>query len=320
MYFSSLPEAYAPIGAPLRYALAEASAAETLVRIRTADNRLLGTKRFVGRRDIAFDIAPYLRSDLRFTPQTGPSGVEAAADRARTIVVEAESYDEGCRSAARTFLAADRARAAPSLLTALPPARLLAPDETDELTLLAAAPMRITVTAERRDTLLTESYAVPAAGLFRFRLSAADFPEAERLTVDLGPCGSVVYTVMPAPDGAQRIAWRSRCGSIEHYTFPVVQRVERSVSKQRARSGEGLLVAAAEAEECVELHSAYETAGMAAALAELVEARQVWWLDTGGYRPIDVVTERAELHRCGTMRSLALTVRSTRPSEPLWNC
>lgn len=318
MYFSSIPEAYAPIGAPLRYALSEASAEETVVRIRTAAGELLGTKRFVGSSEPSFDIAPYLRSWLRFAPERGSTGFAAALDRCCTVVVEAESGTGSCRSAARTLLAADRTPTAPSLLTALPATRLLAPDEEDEVTLLAAAPMRITVTAEPQHTLVG-SFLLPAAGLYRFRLAAADFPAAEQLTVDAEGCGTLRYTLLPAPDGAQRIAWRSRCGSIEHYTFPVVQQCCRSVSKSRSCGAEGLQARTVTDERSLLLRSAYEVGAVIDALSELLSAEQVWRVDAGGYHPVDVLTERAE-YGGGELRTLTLTLRSTLPNERPWSC
>ena len=320
MHFSSIPEAYAPVGAPLRYTLAGGSAAQTVVRILAAGERLLGSKRFTEPHPISFDIAPYLRAALRFVPRAGRTGILAADDRVVKVVVEATNGAESVRSLARSFTAAEQPVERPALLTTMPTNRLIAPDGCDELTLLAAAPQLITVTAEQGDTVAAESYAVPASGFYRFRLAAADFPEAERLTVDLGPCGSVGYTVLPAPEGAQTVAWRSRAGSLEHYTFPVVQRVGLSVAKRRACGADGVVAHAVSREELVELQAAYETPAVCAGLADLLAAEQAWWVDASGYRPIDIVTEQSELHRHGSMRAPVITVRSTLQNEPLWSC
>ena len=319
MYFSSLPEAYAPVGAPLRYALTGGTSDETLVRIFADGDRLLGTKRFTEPQPVGFDIGPCVRGALRFAPEAGPTGVLPADERVLTVVVEAENGAECIRSVARTFTAGDRPAAAPALLTTLPPNRLIAPDGCDELTLLAAGPMQITVEADNSG--VPRRYAVASAGVHRFRLSAADFPGAAQLTVGLGPCGTVRYTVLPPPDGAQCVAWRSRAGSLEHYTFPVVQRVGRRVVRQRACDAEGQIVVHGLAGgEQVELRGACETASVLAGLAGLLDAPEVWWLDASGYRPVDVLTEQAELHRYGALRALTITVRSTRPDEPLWSC
>ena len=321
MYFSSIPEAYAPVGAQLRYTLTGGSTDETVVRILADGDRLLGTKRFTEPHPISFDAAPYLRNAFRFTPQRGRSGVFTAADRLLNVVVEASCGGETIRSLARPCVAADCPFARPSLLTVMPANRLLTPDGCDELTLFATGPLRITVTAEQGDTLSAESYAVPTAGLYGFRVAAADFAGAERLTVDLGACGSVSYTVLPAPDGARTVAWRSRAGSIEHYTFPVVQRVERRIAKRRACGAEGLLTHAVTHEERVELQAAYEVPEVCAALADLLAAEQVWWLDEAAlYRPIDVLTEQCELHRHGSMRAPVITVRSTLQHDSPWSC
>jgi len=90
-----------------------------------------------------------------------------------------------------------------------------------------------------------------------FRLDTRDFPEAETLTVDAGACGSVAYTVISAPTGARRLAWRSSAGGIEHYTFPVEKSESVETIRQRAYGAEGHLVARTRAERRTVLVSAY---------------------------------------------------------------
>lgn len=320
MLFSSLPEPFAPVGGPLRYSLADASADRTDLRILDADGRLLGTKRFVGRTDITVDIAPYLRPLFRFDPSTGPTGAVSAADRLLTIVVEAHSATETCRTPARPFIAADRPVTTSRWLTTLPANRLIAPDGYDELTLCTDAPLDIAVTAARRNASSTTIHALPAAGLWRFRVAAADFPDAERLTIDGGPCGAIRYTLLPPPEGAHTVAWRSRLGSIERYTFPVVRRVTRQATKCRGSGTEGIVVGAIAQEERIELQAALETAEMTAALAELATAREAWWIEGGEALPIDVLTDSCEAYRYDGMGAPAFVIRSTRPDRPLWSC
>ncbi len=74
MQFTQIPNPYAPLGGPLTYAV-EADAT-TDFDVRIIDNtltELYGAKRFSNVTSAEFDIAPYLRRALRFTPVAGAS-------------------------------------------------------------------------------------------------------------------------------------------------------------------------------------------------------------------------------------------------------
>ncbi len=320
MTFTSVPALFSPIGAPLLYTLADADAAGTELHILDADGGRLGTKRIVGRTDPTVDIALYLRAVLRFDPSEGPTGALPAADRTVTVRVEAETASEACCTDLRTYVAGDRPLAASALLTTLPPNRLIAPDGFDELTLFASVPLQVIVTAHRRDGTEQRFYPLATRGLWRFRLAAADFPDAERLTVDAGPCGTLRYTVLPPPDGARTLAWRTRAGSVERYTFPVVQRVTRSVTRLRGRDAAGTVCGEARTEERILLQAAVEPNDVAAALAELPAACEVWLTGGGEARPVDVVTESADLYRHACRCAPLFEIRSISPDRPLWSC
>ena len=109
-----------------------------------------------------------------------------------------------------------------ALLTSMPLVRLISHGESDELTLFSDEAVTVTVTAQSGTTTTAESYRTATGGLHVFRLDTRDFPEAETLTVDAGACGSVAYTVISAPTGARRLAWRSSAGGIEHYTLSLI--------------------------------------------------------------------------------------------------
>lgn len=320
MYFSSIPEAFAPIGAPLRYTLTGATANVLDLRIYTADGQLLGTKRFLGQNTITCDIAPYLRAVLHLHPQPAHTGFIDSSDRSLTVYVEAVADTEQLRSDLRTFLPSAQPTITPSLLTALPTERLLAPSECDFLTLRLEQPIQIVVTAIDPAGRRTEHrYPTPDTGCVVFAVAADDFPTAEQLTLDLGPCGTLHYALLPRPEGAVRLAWLSRSGAIEHYTFPLVQRVERVVNRQRSYSREGWQGHVEQSEERLTLHSAYECEVMMRALGDLLSAEQLWMATAAGYHPVDLLTERAEMHRHGTLRMLAIEIRSTLKNDLLWS-
>lgn len=322
MHFSTLPPAYAPIGQPLICTLSEISASTVDVRIRLSSGTLLGTKRFVKTGSASFDIAPYLRGVLRFTPPTeDATGVVAAIDRQLMVYLEAESDEELITSAPFILRPATPTENPTALLTTLPTERLLAPDESDELLFLSRTPQPLNIVVTERDGSVTvQSHIVPGSGLFRFTLRGADFTDADHILIDGGPTGSIHYTMLPAPEDGCRIAWLSERGSLEQYTFPLVERVACRVTKNRSYGAEGYTVQRAESEEQLHLRSALEGDEMLSALRGLLSAEQVWMRTTEGFVPVDVLNEEADIHRHGILSSLALTIRPTLKNTTLWSC
>ena len=271
--------------------------------------------------EAGFDIAPYLRRRVQFVPATGGTGFHPAAGRTVTVHVEAAATGGAVEavSPARTFRPGAEAAEAPCLLTSMPLRRLIPEGACDELTLLTDGPCTVTVTAMAGDTAAAESYRAAEAGLHIFRLDLRDFPDAETLTVDAGACGTVVYTVIPARQEAVRLAWRSRAGSVEHYSFPVLQtEVIRSV-RQQAYGPDGRTAATAETDRETVLVSAYEGRQVLEALAELTSAPEVWIADGDSYTPVDIASDEAVVQRHGTLSCLEIAVRPKRKTRTSWN-
>ena len=326
MLFTRIPQQYAPLGGELRYAVSQETAGNIDIRIVDAaagsaagigaavspggadragtrgpvgdGSALLGAKRFAAVAEAAFDAAPYLRRRLHFTPATGRTGFYPAP--------------------ARTFLPGD-APGTPGLRTSMPLVRLIPEDACDELTLLTDGPCIVTVTAEAGDTATAESYRASEAGLHLFRLDMRDFPGAERVTVDAGTCGTVVYSVTPAVQGQVRLAWRSSAGSVEHYTFPIVRTTTVRTERREAEGPQGRVVAAAETDREIVLVSAYETRSMLEPLAELTATAAAWIVTEKRYIPVDIATEEAVVQRRGTLSCLEIAIRPKRKKHAAWN-
>lgn len=201
----------------------------------------------------------------------------------------------------------------------MPLVRLIPEDACDELTLLTDGPCIVTVTAEAGDTATAESYRVSEAGLHLFRLDMRDFPGAERVTVDAGTCGTVVYSVTPAVQGQVRLAWRSSAGSVEHYTFPIVRTTTVRTERREAEGPQGRVVAAAETDREIVLVSAYETRSMLEPLAELTATAAAWIVTEKCYIPVDIATEEAVVQRRGTLSCLEIAIRPKRKKHAAWN-
>lgn len=322
MHFSTLPPAYAPIGQPLICTLSEISTETVDVRILLSSGVLLGTKRFVNAVSVSFDLAPYLRGQLRITPSAKEAtGVVVATDRQLMLYLEAESASEQITSAPFIVRPALQTETPTALLTTLPTERLLSPDESDELLFVSHTPQPLKVVVRGRDgSVRIDSHIIPGSGLFRFTLRGADFADADQILIDGSPTGSIRYTMIPAPEEACRLAWISERGSLEKYTFPLVERVTCRVTKNRSYGAEGYAVQRTESEEQIHLRSALEGDEMLSALRGLLSAEQVWMRTAEGFVPVDLLSEEADIHRHGILSSLSLTIRPTRKNTTLWSC
>lgn len=329
MTFTQIPQLYAPLGSELRYTVTAAEAGTIDLRIIDAGSAtLIGARRFAGGATASFDAAPCLRRAIRFRPVTGSTGFHAAEGRSIAAVVEAGMTPAGetdpansqtATSPERIFLPCRSVITAPALLTAMPPARLISPGESDELTLLSDQACVVTVTAQAGESTSAESYRTRSGGVLVFRLDTRDFPGAETLTVEAGECGTVVYTVVPALSGGRRLAWRSSAGGIEHYTFPIEKSTTAESTKTRAYGTEGHLTAASRTQWRTTLVSAYETRTVIEVLAEITASPQVWLAEDDAYTPVDVITSTAVVHRHGAVSCLEIEIRPKRQPPMPWN-
>lgn len=343
MQFTQIPQQHAPLGGELRYGVGHDAATTIGIRIAdAADHTLLGAKRFAEVSDVSFDIAPYLRSALRFVPTVGQTGPRPADGRTVTAVVTAaeerlsaadgttdgatDGTTDGAGSGtppavatapARTFLPAAEPVEAPALLTSMPLRRLIAAGEGDELTFFTAGTQQVTVVAEAGYGTLEEVYTLAGAGLHLFRVDTSNYLPLRRLTVDAGACGTVVYEVVARPEGAVRLAWRSRAGSVEHYTFPVEVSVLCETAKRRAYGPEGH-VAVATSDRSLVLRSAYERREVLEALAELNASPEVWRVGAH-YEPVDVAGGQRAEFRCGALGCFEVAIRPKQSIPQPWN-
>ncbi|MDE7305274.1 MAG: hypothetical protein K2N04_05100 [Alistipes sp.] len=317
--FKTTPPDYSPTWRRAECRVASDPAQTIDIALRhTLTGELLGTRRFVNITEAAFDVSPIIRRTIRFAPQPAPTGYVSAVDRKIPVTVTAALTDDPSqktRSPTRVYFAGADTPAMLSLLTTMPTERLIAPGEWDEATLLFDLPPKTTVTAQGPAGTVVRTYAPASSGLQLFRLDTSDFPGAERITVEFDTCGKVEYTVVPAVQGARRIAWHTRAGSIEHYTFPIEPTASVETQKTRIRSFEGPEVVSADQEQRLRLRSAYETRTMLEALAEILVAPEVWIVDSSGYRKVDVLSDRAVVHRHGTLSCLEIEIRLCRTTD-----
>ena len=115
---------------------------------------------------------------------------------------------------------------------------------------------------------------------------------------------------VPKRDEGCRIAWRSRAGSIEHYTFPVVKSVVQKIRKEQVLTDDaGYEDISIRDERTTTLASAFEPAAVIEALAEIAASPQVWKIDGDKYEEVDILTREQTIGRHGSLGCIEISLR-----------
>ena len=234
MTFTSLPEMFSSVFGPLAYTFSNAAETELFLEIlSTRDGSRIGSKRFYNTPTGTLNIAPMVRKNIRFVPSSGMTGFCNSESRSASVqLAVGTTYSE-----VRTFVAAHDSVKPSRILTTMPSHRIIAYGESDEITCCIPGQHTVTVTSDITAEALTYN-AIGGEELTLFRLNTRSFlPSVGTITVRIATAGQTVaeigYTVVPKCDEGCRIAWRSRAGSIEHYTFPVVKSVVQKIRKEQ---------------------------------------------------------------------------------------
>ncbi len=322
-HFIKLPPEGASVFGALCYVFEPQQTAQTLdVKILDAtQNTTLGRLRFYNTQHLECDISPYLLAlaDCSPLPPISPTGVYPATDREINIELRVTyntlpdtpgqpSVFHEERSPRRRFVFARQRLAGNEIRSSLPSQRLAGFSDSEEILFHNLSPIRITLTATGRKPMPIRTFEVREAGQHIFCLNCSEYPDAEKITVEIEKAGRIEYTMIRRPRGSVRMAWTSRYGSVEHYTFPVVQEIDRHRVKNAARS-----------EVRCTLRSAFENRAMMEGLSEIISSAGVWMLDKGTLRTVDILTDTLKIHEHGSL-SVADIVICTPQNDPLrWN-
>ncbi len=286
-------------------------------------NQLLFTKRFSRTNCGEINVAPLLRSLVRWEPETRETGFEGAAGRELRIRVVVEDAVATC-TVVPTLPDVEHPDV---LFTTLPTSRVLVRGESEELFLAGSvgrAELLLYTPWEKKHSL----YRAPMGSDMRlFHLNSSEWPEgvchAELRIFNLvgQEQATIHYTLIEPTKESLRVAWVSSLGSIEHYTFPVVDEVmlldqqealtlaDGSCRRLKARYGWRQ-----------RLTSAYEQREVIGALAEITTSPQIWWVDDRGlYHPVSALPEPLTVARRGTISTLQLTLCSPVKQLSLWS-
>lgn len=322
MRFTTTPKNGASLYGPLIYEFGDEAAPRDL-NIEITDAQTLETiarKCLYNTSSGAIDIAPLLRRRLSWSPGRAPLGFSSAHERAPRIEVKVEGV-----SVVRYFLPCAEPPTQPLLLSTQPQNRLLCRGEDVELLLdrdlLYVEVERFLPTGSIVEEYISELTDSPV--LFRFTTQDME-PEVERLEVRLHSTtqeARIGYTLTnPIPAGV-RVAWVGRGGSIEHYTFPILEQLSEEQERETltmADASEQLLES--RYRESWHLLSAYETPERARALVELGSAPALWICTAQGeYIPVEVLPREQKILCQGLLTALRFTLRKPLKTIKRWS-
>ncbi len=324
MNYTTIPDQYASMRGELVYAFSGAAGPDAVLQLHDErSGQLLGSKALYGATQGQLNLGPLVRSHFDPVPSTGSSGFYPGISR----TIRAYATVDGVASAVRTFTAADRTLTPPEVATTLPLHRLIAYGESEEITCCLPVAYRIEVAGNTMMRPVSYDYTpADAVGeLSVFRLDTTDLPAETthftvRIVADDREVTRIEYTLTPHCAGGYRLAWLSRAGSIEHYTFPVVRRRTIQVTKESFEGiaggrRDGVIVC----EEQVTLRSAYEPAAVIAALAEIVASPRVWRVEGELYEEVAVRPAEQTVQQYGSLRCVELTIVPKPKTRERWS-
>ncbi len=297
--FINIPEDYSSMWGELTYHFTISEPRNLLVEIINGkDDSIIAVKKFYSCAEIKFNIAHIIRQNILPEPTSGETGFSIADLGFINVYVRIDSIV----SESRTFiLAHERPSTFPTLLTTMPEGRVLHPSESDSLLLITDLGNRSTarLTAVARDTSTHNNYTADYYTLSRnaefhtFTVNADEFNtdyQSIEVTITTADQGrrEIYYTLTPPnlKQNGYRVAWLSKEGSIESYTFPLISNVTQLSNGKIGRS----------------LRSAYGTIKEVEALSEVIHSPRVWHInDDGSKEAINVTTTQYPKIREGTL-------------------
>ena len=207
----------------------------------------------------------------------------------------------------------ESASALPSLHSAMPRSRSISYGETDELLLLGnkGADYEVTITADTGEALYFD-YLSPA-GAAILCISTEDFgTDPHSLEVDIHcdgvSLGLLHYRLRPRYNSSARVAWLSRKGSIEYYTFLVTSKALLTSQKSCIETLKGRHLVASSSECEMTLVSRYEPRETIQALAEMVCSSMVWLEIDDGWAEVVITSTNVEYNLFGEPDNLRVNL------------
>ncbi len=308
--FESIPANFSSLFSELNYTFVTSESRDITLSICDAHSQqLCGSKRVYGSCTATVNIAPIIREYALPVVAKSQSGFTESYNAGVIAVVVEEEQGESAES--RTFLLARGCTQEGEILTTLPMDRTIVSGESDMITIRcqqgASLTARVSYYAYQGDeSILVQSFQIDdvesGVAIFNFlmddQLSSVELEsvrvEFEQVDSDgvSSELGRINYIVIDPPQTPLRLAWISSAGSIEHYTFPKIDKIIRGVDAKLQLS----------------ISSALETSAVRRTLSEILCSQRVW-LDRGdSYEQVGVVSTTIEIAKVRELERMSIVI------------
>lgn len=211
----------------------------------------------------------------------------------------------------------------PTLITSLPRNRRIARGENDTILFASEQGKSISanIVANTGEMLYLECQPSSELTLLTLSLEAFDTtPTSLELTLccDETTFATLHYTVVPPLKNATRLAWLSKRGTIERYTFPSPHKVEHATVKRSVMTGRGVCSSQQQTKRTLSLCSRFEPRATVEALAEIVASPKVWLEHNGTHQLVEVATTSVEYDLFGEPSFILLDIALWQKGVALW--
>ena len=321
MIFTSIPDNYAPVTAPLIYLLDfEEQRSETDVRIVDITHNLtLGVKRLYNVQRAELNIAPYVKRALQFECIEGGTSLSSAEG----LYVEIALEIDGLLSESRIYSHYPVIRGHGTLFRTGTKRQSLSRNENDFVVIYAPNGGDILCESYSGDVAIdTIPFAIgPQQALQILKISPADFADNAdsiiiRVEID-GVIDFLTYRIEPKPERAKRLVWIASDGTLQTYTFPICCERRCRTDKHIVEAQSGRIVTSSVTEMILVLVSDYETVQEIERLGEILGANSVWLDEGSSYVKVDVLTAESIVRYGGALNSLQIEILATDRKEQL---
>lgn len=321
MTFTSIPQNFTPLSHGLVFAFrTDGEIADSVeVEILDADlDEIIATQHLHSVSEGSVNIAPYLPRRFERVPSqlccSSFVGMPTARYAVRVNGVTSDSV----------VVAANREEIHPrSLVTQYPLSRCLSYGDHDEVMVVVEQGDELSAEIWVDNELYSTIESVAVSPMMLFVLASEEFDAAISNIDVVISCGGerlgeLHYRVTPRRDGAVRLAWMSRSGAIERYTFPVALSLSSNADMVRVRGEDIYEIVSGSAEALLEVVSNYEPRAVITSLTEIISSTGVWMEYEDGAVRVDSITNSVRQSLYGEPGRVTLQLRLWREEVKVW--
>jgi hypothetical protein len=316
MIFTSIPDNYAPITAPLLYHF-DLEEERQVVDVKIIDatrSETLAIKRLYNRQSAVVDIQPYIARCLDYRSVGNEALLSVAEGLFAKIIVEVD----GASSDERIFSPYRVESGCGTLFQPTLKSQNLSQGESDYIIVYApnggSAFIDSYAGEEVIDTISMAIEAMPELQILKIAPSQIS-ADVDSILVEVDIEGVFYYQsyhIVPKIEGSTRLIWAAEDGSLQLYTFPICRTRRSLVEKHRTEGREGVRTTHSRAQVVRTLISDYGTASEMESLGEILASKFVWIDKDGRCEMVDVLSTESVVRYGGVLNSLQVEVQMSR--------